>query len=142
MKHVVHWCPPMMATSPGHPPHAAPLSPPNQVHSQAGDAPEKPKPLAQAPLPFRWGLRGSQGSRKGTKLMVPTRHTNLEAVRLHHLFSAKAKVCSSGLNREAGNRGTQSGTGTVGVLATQAGAAWQQGNEEHSFNEVTGDPGR
>lgn len=131
----------MMATSLAHPPHTSPLIPPQHCPC-AGDATEKPKPLAQAPIPIRRGLKGSQGSREGTKLMVPTRHTNLEAVRLHHLPSTKAKVCSSRLNHGAGNRGTQSGTSTVRDLETQAGAARWQGNEEHSFNEAAGDTGR
>ena len=48
-KRYMHWCSPMMATSPGHPPHAAPLSPPNR----AGDAPKNPKSLAQVPFPIR-----------------------------------------------------------------------------------------
>lgn len=85
---------------------------------------------------------GSQGSREGTKLTVPTTHTTSEAVRLHHLSATKTKVSSSGFNRGVGNGGTQSGTGTVGDLATQAGAARRQDNEAHSFNEAVGDPGR
>lgn len=64
----------MMATPP-----TAPLSPLNQ----AGNVPGHPKPLTQAPFPVRGGLRGSQGSGEGPKMMVPI---SSEAIRpsLHH----------------------------------------------------------